>query len=366
MKFSILQQDFLPALQAASRSVGIRATLPILSNVLLSGEGAKLKIAATNLEIGVIKELTSAEIENPGEITVPAKTLIEIVSGLGPVKIDLEATGEILSLSANKFKATINGIDSAEFPAIPFSNEKGIVFKKEILLSCADILFASAADEGRPILTGILTESIGGNLNFVATDGFRLANRQVKIEGTTKTNFKALIPRRTFEEVFRILQEEAADDVEIATTPNQIIFKIGLTVISSRLIEGQFPAWEKIIPEKIVLRSLVEKHELLQAVKLASVFSKNEANIVTLKISKDSIILESSAKELGSQTNEIEGQTEGEAMEIAFNTKFLQDVLSACGSTQVMMEFSGPLSAAMVKPVGVEGLQYIIMPVRLN
>ena len=229
MKFSILQQDFLPALQAISRSVGIRATLPILSNILLAGEGSKLKITATNLEIGVIRELASAEIENPGEITVPAKTLIEIVSGLGPVKIDFEATGEILSLSANKFKATINGISSAEFPVIPLSTEKGMVFKKEILLSCADILFASAVDEGRPILTGILTESIGGSLNFVATDGFRLANRQIKIGGTAKINFKALIPRRTFEEVLRILQEEETDEVEISTTPNQIIFKIGLT-----------------------------------------------------------------------------------------------------------------------------------------
>lgn len=366
MKFSILQQDFLPVLQAISRSVGIRATLPILSNILLSAEGAKLKIAATNLEIGIIRELTSAEIENPGEITIPAKTLIEIVAGLGPVKIELEATEEILSLSANKFKATINGISATEFPAIPMSSEKGVVFKKEVLASCADILFASATDEGRPILTGILTESVGGNLNFVATDGFRLANRQVEVKETPKINFKALIPRRTFEEVLRILQEEESDDVEISTTQNQIIFKIGLTTVSSRLIEGQFPAWEKIIPEKIILRSLVEKHELLQAVKLASVFSKNEANIVTLKISKEKIILESSAKELGAQTNEIEGQTEGEELEIAFNTKFLQDVLSSCSSSQVIMEFSGPLSAAMIKPVGVEGLKYIIMPVRTN
>lgn len=366
MKFSILQQDFLPALQAISRSVGIRATLPILSNILLVAEESKLKITATNLEIGVTRELKNIEIENLGEITVPAKTLIEIISGLGPVKIDFEVTSEILSLSANKFKATINGIASTEFPAIPLSSEKGVVFKKEILLSCADILFASAADEGRPILTGILTESAENSLNFVATDGFRLANRQIKIEGTSKINFKALIPRRTFEEVLRILQEEDVEDVEITTTQNQIIFKIGLTTVSSRLIEGQFPAWEKIIPEKILLRSLVEKQELLQAVKLASVFSKNEANIVALKISKEKIILESSAKELGSQTNEVDGQTEGEALEIAFNVKFLQDVLSACVSSQVMMEFSGALSAAIIKPVGIEGLQYIIMPVRLN
>lgn len=366
MKFNVLQQDFLPALQAISRSVGVRATLPILSNILLASEEDKLKISATNLEVGVIRKLSGVEIDTPGEITIPAKTLIEVVSGLGPVKIDFETNGEILNLSANKFKASINGITATEFPAIPQPVEKGVIFRKEVLSSCQDILFASAVDEGRPILTGILTESVGGNLNFVATDGFRLANRQIKIDGKSKPNFKALIPRRTFEEVLRILHEEEAEEIEVSTTQNQIIFKIGSTIISSRLIEGQFPAWEKIIPEKVVLRSVVNKEEFFKAVKLASVFSKNEANILTLKISREKIILESSAKELGSQTNEVDGQTEGEEMEIAFNTKFLQDVLAACSSAQIIMEFSGPLSAATVKPVGIEGLQYIIMPVRTS
>lgn len=367
MKFSILQQDFLPALQSISRSVGVRATLPILSNILLSSEGSKLKIAATNLEIGVIK-LINAEIQDPGEITVPAKTLMEIVSSLSPVKIDLESSGELLNLSANKFKATINGTASSEFPVIPLSVSKGVIFKKEVLLSCASILFAAAVDEGRPILTGILTESSNGSLNFVATDGFRLANRKVKPDGKLTTGFRVLIPRRTFEEVLRILQEEGADEVEVSTAPNQnqIIFKIGLTIASSRLIEGQFPAWEKIIPEKTVLRSLVDRAELLRAVKLASVFAKNEANIVTLKISPERIILESSAKELGTQTNEIEGQTEGEELSIAFNAKFLQDVLTSCSGSQVMLEFSGPLSATLIKPVGAEDLKYIIMPVRVS
>lgn len=366
MKFSILQQDFLPTLQSISRSVGVRATLPVLSNILLSCEGSKLKIVATNLEIGVIK-LLSADIQDPGEITVPAKTLTEIVSGLNPVKIDLQTDGEILNLSANKFKASINGIASSEFPVIPLPNSKGVTFKKEILLSCSSILFAAAVDEGRPILTGILTESSVNHLNFVATDGFRLANRSVRVDGSSK-DLRALIPRRTFEEVLRILQEEEAGDVEVSTSPgqNQIIFKIGLTTVSSRLIEGQFPAWEKIIPENTTLRSLVDRAEILQAVKLASVFARSEANTITLKISPDKIILESSAKELGTQTNEVEAKSEGGDLTIAFNAKFLQDTLMACPSASVMMEFSGPLSATLIKPVGEDDLKFIIMPVRVS
>lgn len=366
MKFSILQQDFLPVLQSISRSVGVRATLPILSNILLSCEGSKLKVSATNLEIGVIR-LVSAEIVDPGEITVPAKTLIETVSGLNQVKIDIESEGDNLKLSANKFQAVINGAPSSEFPVIPLSDAKGTLFKKEVMLSCSSILFAAAADEGRPILTGILTESVSGNLNFVATDGFRLANRQVRLNGGAKA-FKALIPRRTFEELLRILQEEEADGVEVSTVAgqNQVVFRVGLTTISSRLIEGQFPAWEKIIPEKAILRSVVDRTELLQAVKLASVFARNEANTLTLKISPDKIILDSSAKELGTQTNEVEAKSEGEDLTIAFNAKFLQDTLMACPATSVMMEFSGPLSAALIKPVGEEDLRFIVMPVRVS
>ncbi|MDP3758729.1 MAG: DNA polymerase III subunit beta, partial [Candidatus Daviesbacteria bacterium] len=253
------------------------------------------------------------------------------------------------------------------FPAIPLSSEKGVSFPKEAFLTSSQILFASAADEGRPVLTGILTEASDGKLDFVATDGFRLAHRQVELS-KGKTRFKSLIPRRTFEELLRLLSEEEAPEVSVATTENQnqVVFNLGSTLISSRLIEGQFPAWGKIIPEKIVARALIEKDELLKGVKLAGIFAKNEANVVILTIKKGLLKLESHAKELGSQENEVEGEIDGEELKIAFNTKFLLDALSNAPSTQIMMEFSGALSAVLIKPVGVAGLEYIVMPVRLS
>lgn len=366
MKFSILQQDFFPVLQAVSRSVGIRSTLPVLSNVLLASEGSNLKVAATNLEVGVIKYI-KAQIQEGGEVTVPCKTLLEVISGLTGQTLDFEATQDSLSLTAGKFKANINGIASVEFPIIPLSEEKGVVFEKELLLSCSLILFAAASDEGRPILTGVLSEIQNGVMNFVATDGFRLAHRQVKLEDKKKT-FKALIPRRTFEEVVHIIQEEGGDTVEITSSQNknQAIFKIGQSTVSSRLIEGSFPSWERIIPQQISSKVVLDRVDFLQAVKLAAVFAKNEANMVTLKLLKDKIIFTSSMKELGSQQNELDCQTEGEELEIAFNGKFLTDVATAASTNQIMIEFSGPLSATLIKPVGVEGLQYIIMPVHLK
>lgn len=366
MKLQILQQDLLPVLQAVARSVGVRASLPVLENILLSVEGDKLKIAATNLEIGIIK-FVSVKNAATGAVTIPARLLLEVVSGLGPSEAGLEASNEVLTLSSNKFKASINGIAASEFPAIPLSDGKGITFPKEVLLGCGQILFAAAADEGRPVLTGVLTDVKEGKIDFVATDGFRLAHRQASLPKGTEP-FKSLIPRRTFEELLRVIEEDEAESVSVSPSQNQnqIVFSVGKTVVSSRLIEGSFPAWEKIIPTESVGRALVDKEELLKALKLAAAFGKNEANIVTLSTQKDKLVLASQAKEVGSQENEVEAQVEGDALQIAFNTKFLQDAVSSAPSSQLIMEFSGALQPALIKPVGVEGLQYIVMPVRLS
>lgn len=366
MKFSILQQDLLPPLQSVSRSTGVRSTLPVLDNLLLSVEGNKLKIAATNLEIGVIKFVPISD-GMEGGITAPAKPLVELVSTLGPNKITLETTGEIITLSSGKLKATINGISATEFPAIPLSHDTSISLTKEIFLSSQHTLFAAAVDEGRPVLTGILTDIKDSKLDFVATDGFRLAHRQIILPKAI-TSFKSLIPKKTFEEVLRIISEQDVEEVAIAASENQnqVVFTLGQTIVSSRLIEGQFPAWEKIIPQKTVGRAIVDKEQLTKAIKLAAVFSKNEANIVVLTAKKGSLALKSSAKEIGSQENEIEADTQGEDLQIAFNTKFLLDAVSNIPTTQLMIEFSGALSASLVKPIGAEGLEYIVMPVRLN
>lgn len=366
MKFSVLQQDLLPVLSSVGRSVGVRSTLPVLDNILLSAKDKKLKVAATNLEIAVI-EYINVEVVAEGELTVPGKTLTEIVSGLGQVKIEIESDGEILTVGSGKFKASINGIPASEFPAIPLSEEVGITFPKEAFLYLSRILFASAVDEGRPALTGILTDVSGGKLDFVATDGFRLAHQTIEVAKDTP-KFKNLIPKKTFEEILRLISEFEVDSVSISSSSdqNQAIFNLGQVVISSRLIEGNFPSWEKIIPQQFVSRVIADKEVLFKAIKLAAVFSRGEANIVVINAKKSALFIKSSAKEVGSQENEIEAQVEGEELEVAFNTKFLLDVVSACPSAQVAIEFSGPLSAAQIKPVGVEGLEYIIMPVRLS
>lgn len=366
MKFFSLQQDLLPKLQSVARSVGTRSNLPVLDNILISTDKTRIRLSATNLEIGVIKYL-NVEVIEEGEITIPAKTIVELISGLGPSKLELDSKGEILIVTSGKFKATINGIAASEFPVIPLAETPGLSFSRQDFLSSAQILFASAVDEGRPQLTGILTQIKDGVLEFVATDGFRLAHRQVKLDNK-KDTFKSLIPKKTFEELLKITSEEDTDQisVSISENQNQAIFTIGNTTVSSRLIEGNFPTWEKIIPTNIITRVVVEKDEFLKSIKLASIFAKNEANILVCKITKEKLVIESSAKELGSQQSEIDTQIEGDELEIAFNAKFLHDAVASSPSTQLLIEFSGSLSAAIIKPVGIEGLEYIVMPVRLS
>src|SRR5260221_7270774 len=324
MKITILQQDLLPALQAVARSVGIRSTLPVLANILLQTEDGKLKLSATNLEVGVIKKV-NAQINEQGEITVPARTLLEVVTPLTGNNLELEAAGEQLKITTQNFNATLNGISASEFPAIPISSEQAIMVPAKLLKTALpEITFAAAADEGRPILTGILTEISQGKLELVATDGFRLAHKAVGLETDAKTSFRALIPRRTFEEVVRLITEEIGESdeekVEISTSENQnqMVFKVGQTQLSSRLIEGQFPAWEKIVPQKFENRTVLERDQLLKATKLASVFSRSEANIVKLETLKGKIRLSSGAKQLGEQETEVEAQSEGNPITIAF------------------------------------------------
>lgn len=376
MRFSILQQDLLPALQAVSRSVGVRSSLPVLANILIQTDNGKLKLSATNLEIGVIK-LISAQIDEEGEITVPAKTFLEIVSSLSGANLEIETSSEQLKISAKNgggksFNATLNGISAAEFPSIPLSSEQSISISSQLLQkTLPQITFAAATDEGRPVLTGILTEIKDGELELVATDGFRLAHKKAPLAGNLTTPFRVLIPKRTFEEIVRLISEDLKETdkkVEISTSENQnqVVFKIGQTQLSSRLIEGQFPTWDRIIPTEFQNKSILDRQELLKGLKLASVFAKDAANVVKLETKSNQIKLSSEAKELGEQQTEVEAQTEGTEIVIAFNSKFLIDALSAVASAQVLIEFSGNLSAALIKPVGEEGLEYVVMPIRLS
>lgn len=366
MRLTVPQADLLPALQSVSRSVGIRSTLPVLANVLIQADDNQLVLSSTNLEIGVIKTL-KAEISEPGAVTIPAKTLVEVIASLSGEIVTLEASEAQIHISTKKFKASLNGIPATEFPNIPLASEGGISINPKVLQQALpEITFAAASDDGRPILTGILTQLKKSTLELVATDGFRLSHKTLPVDQTT--DLDVLIPRRTFEEVVRLISEEKTDTtLEIATSEgqNQIVFKIGDTQLSSRLIEGQFPNWERIVPTTFESTATVDRSDLLKAVKLASVFARDNSNIIRISCSSEGLTLTSEAKELGGQETQIEATVEGKDLTVAFNSRFLIESLSSCPGDQVVIQFSGSLSPALIKPIKEAGLEYVIMPVRL-
>jgi DNA polymerase III subunit beta len=371
MKVSILQQDLIGPLQAVTRSVGIRTTLPVLANILISTEENKIKLAATNLEIGVIKKV-NAKIDTAGEITVPAKTFLEIISSLPSQEINLETEGEQLKISSKNFNVSLNGISATEFPTIPLASESSVGVSAKLLKeSIPQISFAAAADEGRPVLTGILTEITKSTLEVVATDGFRLAHKKVSLQNSKGNSFKSLIPRRTLEEIVRLISEDitvedGVVEISVSENQNQVVFKIGETQLSSRLIEGNFPVWERIVPTEFKNTAIVDRSELLKALKLASVFARSEANIIKVETQENKLRVTSEAKELGAQEAEVEAELGKEALIVAFNAKYLQDALGAVNTEKIIIEFSGNLSPALIKADGIEGLEYVIMPIRLS
>lgn len=373
MKLFVLHSDIYAPLQAVSRSIAVKPQLPVLSNVLLQTEKDYLKVSATNLEIGVIKKIP-AEILEEGEITIPAKVFAEIINSLAGEKICLESSADQLKISTENFSGVLNGISATEFPTIPLSSEKSISINGELLhTALPEISFAAAIDEARPILTGILTQIKDHTLELVATDGFRLAHKKVPLPNANSLNFKALIPRRTFEEVARLINEDLKGEdntaeISIATSENQnqMIFTINATQLSSRLIEGNYPVWEKIVPQSFITTIVLNRLDLIKAIKLAAVFARDAANVVKLTIDQNKVKVISEARELGQQETAIDASVEGESLQISFNNKYLLDALSNCNSKEITIKFSGNLSPALIVPSDEDGLEYVVMPIRTS
>lgn len=373
MKLSILQENLSRGLTIASRSVATRAQLPVLGNVLLSTDKGRLKLSATNLETGTNLWL-GAKVEKEGAISIPAKILTEFVSSLPAGRIEVETRENTLYLTSGSYEASFVGMAANEFPAVPSMTTKAILKFESPLLTTAinQTAFAAAQDEGRPILTGVLLKSKDKELTLVATDGYRLSLKKLKgIAGIGKVKeFKKglVLPARTLSEVARIAAEETEGKLGLAITPeaSQVIFATSDIEIVSRLIEGKFPDFEKIIPDKGKTKVLVEKEELTRAVRIASIFARESANIVKFNIQKGNFEISANTAQVGDNKSRVEAKIEGEAGKIAFNSRYLLDLLNIVGSEQVSFEMTGSLNPGVFKPAGDDSYLHIIMPVRVQ
>jgi DNA polymerase-3 subunit beta len=376
MKVSCLQENLAKGLSVVGRAVSPRSTLPVLGNVLLATDAGRLKLSATNLEVG-INCWIGAKVEEEGAITVPARTFIDLVNALPPDRVDMELVvrTQTLNLRASRSEANIKGIDAQEFPIVPVpEGEGGIPIEPDVLRTTIEqVAFAAATDESRPILTGVLAKFEDTQLTLAAADGFRLSVRVVSLPRPVPDPFSIIIPARALVELGRISGEQQ-EPVVITVTPtrNQVLFQLTDIVLVSQLIDGNFPDYRQIIPRDHTTRTVMDTAAFLKACKTALIFARDAAHITRLHIKPGSelapghVIVSATSAETGDDVSEIDASIEGEEIEIAFNVRYMIDVLSVAGAPQVALDTTMPSSPGVVRPVGDVDFTHVIMPMHLG
>jgi DNA polymerase-3 subunit beta len=369
VKLSVMQENLARGLSVVSRAVSNRSTLPVLANVLLKTEDAGLKLTATNLEIG-ITYWVPGKIETDGATTVPAKLLTDLVNSLPTGdRVDLDlGTGDLLHIRCGRFESHIKGIDADEFPAIGAAGERPTtrIAQNVLRRALAETAFAAASDEARPILTGVLAKFEGDQLTLAAADNYRIAVKTIPILDAVPDT-SVVIPARALNELARILADvDEPVDVVLAGGRNQILFHLDGIDLVSRLIDGQFPNYQQVVPQSHTTRAILDREELLRAVRPAALIAHESANIVKLQVSADGDagITVSANAEVGDHVGQVEAAVEGDGTTIAFNARYLADVLTNVDADQFALELNGPLSPGVFKPIGDDQYIHVVMPVR--
>ncbi len=373
MKATINQGDLNKWLSVVSRVVPNRGQLPILANVLIEADKEGILLSATNLEIG-LKVTAGGKINEEGALTIPAKSLGEFVQSLPAGNVTLATEGEKLKIEGGKLAATFTGISATEFPVISKLDEKkdghrAFKLKKQLIEDVAgQVAYAAASDESRPVLTGVKFETSGDKLLITATDGFRLSRKIITAEEGSKNFEKGLIlPSRTVVEMARIVSEGKKDDVELgmAGESNQVVLSYEGIYLSSRILEGNFPDVDKIIPKTEKTEIVLDKEELMRAVKAVSIFARDSANVVRFKIEGEILSVEASSSQTGESRVEIEADKKGEDGQIAFNYRYVTDFLNSVNSERVVFKMNDSLAPGIFGVEKDTSLVHIIMPVRV-
>ncbi|HJZ05033.1 DNA polymerase III subunit beta [Candidatus Amesbacteria bacterium RIFCSPHIGHO2_01_FULL_48_32] len=385
MKVSILQTDLNLGLATVSRVVTAKGQLPVLANVLVEADRGGISLTATNLELG-LKMRVGGKVVEEGSLTVPARSLAEFVTTLpSSSSVEMEADGDKLKIKAGGFGAKFAGIAATEFPVFakaPGGQANIAIGQKTILDVAKQVAYAAAVDESRPVLTGVQFKTdpsasfghaqdkgSGQVLVVTATDGFRLARKKFKIQDTKLNEMSGLIlPARTILELSRILGEQSQEEkveMEVVKENNQVIFKSGRTEVISRVLEGNFPEVDKVIPVEFKTTVILEKEELIKAVRAASIFARENNNIVKFNVQSSILKIGARGATSGESEIELEGEASGEDVEIAFNYKYVLDCLGGIGGDRVVLKTSGGMAPGVWGEEKKEDYVALIMPVRV-
>ncbi|MEI9913698.1 MAG: DNA polymerase III subunit beta [Candidatus Saccharibacteria bacterium] len=362
MKLQVTQENFNHALNSVARVADTHGTLPILANVLIKAEKNRLSVSSTNLNIG-ITHYVGAKIESEGVITVPAGLLASFVSSLPPGVIHLELEDKKLKITTDQYNSTINGISAEDFPVMP-AIENGDSFSigaAELKKALQQVAFTASSTDSRPVLSGVYFHSADGKLYVVATDSSRLAEKTIDAK---VPNVKLLVPASAMNDMLRTLDDEVKT-VKVVKDEQQALFSFGDVELVTRLIDSSYPNYKPLIPNKSTVKTVLKKADLLNIVKVSSLFARETAGSITIEVSEENKTLEikSLASQLGENDAKATAKVTGSGS-ITLNSRFLIDGINAFSGEDIIFAFNGKLEPVLLKDPKAADYVHVIMPLK--
>ncbi|HJS19687.1 MAG TPA: DNA polymerase III subunit beta [Anaerolineales bacterium] len=377
MKVTVLQENLARGLGTVSKAVSPRSTLPVLANILIASDEGRLRLSATNLEMGITCWIP-ARIEEEGSTTVPARTFSDLVSTLpgDQVLLKLDPSTQTLNVRGGTSTNDIKCIDSQEFPPLPVPDFDGAVqinvgdFREMI----HQVAFAASSDEARPVLMGVLVQVDKDKLTMAAADGFRLSVRKAVLSTAAPSPVSAIVPAQALKELARVASDgEEPIYMVLPKGRGQVVFRVKDVEVVSQLIDGTFPDYQQIIPRSYKSRTLVSTSSLLKACKQAEIFAREGSNVARFNIKTaqgemqpSEVEISATSEETGKNETIVEATVDGGGLLIAFNVKFLREALEVIRTPNVALETSAPNAPGVVKPVGDDQFLHVIMPMHLG
>jgi DNA polymerase III subunit beta len=362
MKLQVTQENLSKALGSVSRVASGRGTLPILSNVLLKTVDNRLSIAATNLDIA-ITHFIGSKVSESGAITVPARLMQDFVSSLPSGVIDLKLDDYKLKVGADKYQSTINGVTAEDFPVMPAiaDGTSWTIAAKVLKAGLQQVVGAASNDEARPVLTGVYVHSFEGSLYMVATDSYRLAEKRLM---PSTEDIKLLIPATALQDLLRILGEYD-EDVHVTHDDQQVLFKVGDIELVTRLIEGNYPDYRKLIPAQFASSAKLKRSDLTNITKVSSLFARESAGSVTINLDDEKALvsIRSVASQLGENTASATADVTGPGI-ITLNSRYILDALHGLSGDEVTMSFNGKLEPSVLADPSADDYLHVIMPLK--
>ncbi|MDO4872077.1 MAG: DNA polymerase III subunit beta [bacterium] len=364
MDLTVKQENLAKAFNIIGRIASNRTSLPILSNVLLRTNGSRLLIAATDLEIAVSQNI-GAKVENVGEIAIPAKLMTEFISNLPRGNVHLKVEGEHLFIESDSYKSKINGVISNDFPELPVvekTNAKKFTLSAEVFKTAvSQNIFTASTDTSRPTLTGVYWHTFEGSLYLAATDGYRLSEKKVC---ALDEEISAIITTNSLNEVLRAISD-STEEIEIAIDENQAEFHIDDIVIVSRLIDGKFVDYRRLIPSETETKVNISRNDFLRIVRISALFARESGGSVTLNADEENskLSIHSIASEFGENTSQADAEIFGSG-EVTLNPSFLMKGIQSLNGSDIQFGFSGKLAPTVLKDTADPDYIHIIMPLK--